>query len=89
MITKQQAMTCQEFHAGRCIVYVGPKGGIILKTERWYANGVCQTWVRKSKEFKLPVKHGLYGYAYITRENAKLLHTLADCKPKVVKVKHV
>ena len=42
------------------------------KPIKWKANGKCKTWKTRPKEFKLPIKHGLYDYGYITHENAHL-----------------
>lgn len=54
MINKQTAMSL-------------PKGTILLDTngKRWKVNGKNQ---RKTM-LKLPVKHGLYAYGYLTEEN--------------------
>lgn len=32
-------------------------------------NGKLKTWKTRPSEFKLPVKHGLYEYGYITEQN--------------------
>ena len=37
---------------------------------RWRINGACKTWKTRPLDFKLPVKHGLYAYGYITHDNA-------------------
>ena len=39
---------------------------------RCRVNGKCKTWKswNREHEFKLPVKHGIYIYFYITCENA-------------------
>lgn len=85
MVTKEQAMNCREFiqtHGYR------PRKGsnfpfnwadsdlpadlIGPKPIRWRANGKCQTWKTRPNEFKLPIKHGLYDYGYLTHENAHL-----------------
>ena len=38
----------------------------------WRANGKLQTWKRHPEKFKLPIKHGLFAYGYITEENCHL-----------------
>ena len=45
---------------------------LLDKPANWRANGKCQTWKTRPDEFKLPIKHGLYDYGYITHENAHL-----------------
>lgn len=38
--------------------------------KRWYVNGAVKLWKTRPNEFKLPVKHGLYAYGYVTHENS-------------------
>lgn len=38
-------------------------------------NGKCQTWKTRPCEFRLPVKHGLYGYGYVDQQNCGLWST--------------
>lgn len=86
MITKDQAMSCTQFkqiaeltgevklaYGSMSMVFVSD-GGIkpLDKPAKWRANGKCKTWKTRPEEFKLPIKHGLYGYGYITHENAHL-----------------
>lgn len=59
MITKEQALTSRYFI-------------MLCDGSRWRANGKCKTWRTRPEEFKLPVKHGLYSFGYITHENAHL-----------------
>ena len=85
MITKAQAMSRKDFI--QKFVYVNPvtkldtNGRMIHhytdikladKVIKWCANGKCKTWKTRPNEFKLPIKHGLYDYGYITHENAHL-----------------
>ena len=35
-------------------------------------NGKMQVWKTRPEDFKLPMKHGLYNYFYITPTNAHL-----------------
>ena len=39
-----------------------------LKVRR---NGVTKLWKTRPNDFKIPVKYGLYEYAYIDQDNAK------------------
>jgi len=34
-------------------------------------NGMTKTWKTRPTEFKIPIKIGLYGYEYITDNNAE------------------
>lgn len=68
MVTKEQAVTANEFiHTLVC-----------GKVERWRRNGKTQVWKTRPNEFKVPVKHGLYSYGYITQDNAHLFNIVGD-----------
>jgi hypothetical protein len=45
--------------------------------KRWKVNGKVKTWVRSPEKVKVPVKHGLYSYDYITED---LLHLVSKEK---------
>lgn len=79
MLTKAQALTADEFHFGVCKRTKGPRGGITEKIERWRRNGMTGTWKTRPKEFRVPVKHGLYSYSQITDSDAQAWHTSEDC----------
>jgi len=66
MITKEQAVSLR---LGQYLVSttVKDKSGSF---SRCRVNGSCQTWKRTPEAFRLPVKHGLSTYFYITPENA-------------------
>ena len=36
---------------------------------RWRRNGRTKIWKTRPHDFKIPVKHGMYDYGYITPEN--------------------
>ena len=86
MVTKEQAMTCKNFlqvsrltgkekinYNGFGTIFVPDGGSVSLVNPiRWRVNGKCKTWKRNPERFKLPIKHGLYSYGYITEENAHL-----------------
>jgi hypothetical protein len=38
---------------------------------RWRVNGAVKFWKTRPKEFRIPVKHGMYDFGYITHENAE------------------
>lgn len=67
MITKEQALTERSF---REIKPVNPPLNTHFK--KWRVNGKCKTWKTRPDEFKLPIKHGLWTYGYLTHENAHL-----------------
>lgn len=73
MITKEQALSCKQFKQIACWDSRGINCTMPLdKPVNWRANGKCKTWKRSPEKFKLPIKHGLYDYAYITNENCHL-----------------
>jgi hypothetical protein len=57
MITKEQAQTVRYFKE------------IGSKSKLWRSNGKCKVWKTRPNEFKLPIKHGLYSFGYITESN--------------------
>ena len=48
-------------------------GDVLLNTadnnRRWRVNGKVKTWVTRPNEVRVPVKHGLYAYDYVTQDN--------------------
>jgi hypothetical protein len=67
MITKEQAQNNKYFLQTRSL-----DNNLLTKPNKWRANGKCKTWKRQPERFQLPIKHGLYDYAYITNDNAHL-----------------
>ena len=63
-ITKEIALTANEFFS--TTLKNKDKQQTPLKVRR---NGKTQTWKTRPNEFKVPVKYGLYEYAYITQDN--------------------
>ena len=85
MITKDQALTAQEFHyTGRhnCTRYTGPRGAVKEHITVARRNGATQVWKRFPTRFRVPVKHGLRDYGEITDINADDWHIAADCPLK-------
>lgn len=66
MITKEQALTENEFHT--------------WKHKSFRRNGRTRTWVTRPDQFRVPVKFGLYGYASITDINARTYHIARECE---------
>ena len=79
MISKQQAIDCDMFHANGCTRHIGPRGGVKESIEQWRRNGVTKTWKTRPTEFRIPVKFGMYGYGYIEDSTAHQAHTAEDC----------
>ena len=64
-VTKENAMSANEFYS--TYLTNKDKNKTPLKVRR---NGATKTWKTRPNEFKVPVKYGLYEYAYITQDNA-------------------
>jgi hypothetical protein len=41
---------------------------------RWKVNGKVQTWKRDDSRVKVPIKYGLYNFAYLTENNLNGFH---------------
>ena len=41
--------------------------------QRWRVNGKPKTWVRSPERVRVPLKHGLYDYDYLTESDLDLL----------------
>lgn len=80
MVTREQALTAEDFHFNGCTLTVGKRGGQTLTVEAWRRNGRTQTWKRSPGKFRVPVKHGLYDYHEITEQNAADFHTAEECE---------
>ena len=39
---------------------------------RWKVNGAVKTWKRDPARVKVPLKHGLYDYGYLTEDNLSI-----------------
>ena len=63
MITKEQALTANNFTSTHRTNADGTP-------QRFRRNGKTKTWKRQPERFEIPVKYGLYGYGYITENNA-------------------
>ena len=79
MITKEQALTAQEFHYGECTRTVGPRGGVKVKQEVWRRNGQTQVWKTRPNEFRVPIKYGLKACSQITQRESHQFHAAEDC----------
>lgn len=78
MITKEDALTENEFHSG-CEASVGPRGGIHFSPCIVRRNGRTRTWQRQPERFEVPYKYGLYAYGYITEDDVDHYYTRQNC----------
>lgn len=67
MITRVQAL---ELKHGNIIIDIYGKS--------WRVKGKIQTWKTRPEDFKIPIKHGLYTYGYLTKHNNDLFSLLED-----------
>ena len=82
MLTRAQALTCQEFHQDPCYRTYGPRGGLqTTRCVRVRRNGMTQTWKTRPTEWRLPVKYGIYarGQFSLTQADADKWHAAEDC----------
>lgn len=79
MITKEQALELN----GNSEIYLKGYYNADGSPCRWRINGKIKTWKTRPNEFKLPLKHGLYDYNYLTDENNhKFSIEMPECIPK-------
>jgi hypothetical protein len=46
---------------------------------RWRVTGKIKTWKTRPEEFKVPLKHGMYDYGYLTEKNFFYFHVHGSC----------
>lgn len=80
MITKEQALTANEFHfEGYCHRTKGPRGAINQHSRVYRRNGKTQTWKTRPDEFRVPIKFGLREHWAVHQFNAINFHVPEDC----------
>jgi len=79
MITKEQALTENEFHSNGCLRVIGPKGGEKDHVERWRRSGQTKTWQTRKGEWSIPIKFGLNHSARLTNFNDEHFHVVSEC----------
>lgn len=79
MVTKEQAMTENEFHYGDCRKVVGPRGGVRFDIRTVRRNGATKVWKTRPNEFRMPYKYGMWEHGYIDQYNASDFHVASDC----------
>ena len=86
MVTKEQAANATYFNLVSIpkSEYIGindclPDTPTVPTTKpyKFRANGKLKTYKRDATRFQLPIKHGLYTYAYITENNAHLFEVIS------------
>ena len=50
--------------------------------QRWRVNGEVKRWKRDQDRIKVPIKHGMYRYNYLTEKNLHLVHSENECPRK-------
>jgi hypothetical protein len=56
-----------------------------MKDHRWKVNGKAITWKRNKDRVKVPLKHGLFDYGYLTEKNLHLFSFPEDFFMRKVK----
>lgn len=79
MLTKSQIDSAMEFHYGKCTRHIGPRGGVTENTVRLRRNGATKYWKTRPDEFRIPVKYGFKGHAYVDHFNVNQVHAAEDC----------
>lgn len=84
MLTREDVLNANEFHANGCNRIVGPRGGVTIRQTVYRRNGATQTWKTRPDAFSVPVKHGLYACTRITNKGSwspvvNGWHTADDC----------
>ena len=69
MITLEQAKTL----AWRDILYHVSNRNGDGTPERWRVNGQVKTWQTRPQDVRVPIKHGLYDYDYLTQNDLDLV----------------
>jgi hypothetical protein len=71
-------------HYRQCTRLIGPRGGIRETSIRYRVNGKVKTWKRQPDRVQVPIKHGLYDYAYLDNFNLEVFHKETECIPYVI-----
>ena len=46
---------------------------------RWRVNGKVKTWKRDASKVRVPIKHGLRRFSYLTENDLEIVHRQVDC----------
>jgi len=69
MITLEQAKEL----TGNDILYHVRNRNADGSPQRWRVNGQVKTWKRSPERVRVPIKHGLYSYDYLTEDDLDLV----------------
>lgn len=69
MITLEQAKKLQYRDVLHHVTFKNADG----TPTRWRVNGKVQTWKRNPERVRIPVKHGMYDYDYLTERDLELV----------------
>lgn len=47
---------------------------------RWRVNGIPRAFKRVPENFRVPIKHGIYAYGYLTKWNVMDMHLESECE---------
>ena len=50
--------------------------------QRWRVNGKVKTWKTRPNEVRVPLKHGLYSYDYLTHNDLDLVSLVDPTNPE-------
>lgn len=64
-ITLEQAKLLTQ----RTILHYSGKLNVDGSPQRWRVNGKVKTWKTRPNEVKVPLKHGMYKFGYLTEKN--------------------
>lgn len=79
MVTKEQALTEDQFHYGNCTRATGPRGGVREHVVVCRRGGATKTWITRPDDFRVPIKVGFKEHGEITHQNCHQFHTAGDC----------
>lgn len=82
MVTYTQALIENDFHynIGCERTKPGSNSVTMIRVMCWRRNGKTKIWKTRPGEFRIPIKHGLYDYSYLTDKNAHLFHVASECE---------
>lgn len=79
MLTIEQAINANTFHANGCFRTIGPRGGVKEVVIKYRRNGSTKTWKTRPNEYSIPIKYSWSGYGYINDANSDNFHVESDC----------
>lgn len=78
MITRDQAITANEFHTKRAAYSPHPRHKY-RACITWRRNGKTTLWKTRPEWFRAPVKYGLYAYGAVSHMNASEFYVPEEC----------